>query len=141
MNLERRQLDPESRAAIRTRLANWLAARPEVRFAVVHGSFAAPSAFRDIDVAVWVDPAMAPSGRALDVELDLAGETERLIGLPVDIKLLNWAGLGFRYAASGGELLFARHRDEWFDFRERTWQEYFDFLPFLKASLHDVCTR
>jgi predicted nucleotidyltransferase len=44
------------RELLRSRLARDLDARPEIHLVLLHGSFARGEAFRDIDVAVWLDP-------------------------------------------------------------------------------------
>lgn len=51
-------------AGIEARRQRELDRRPEIVLAVLHGSFERGTVFRDIDVAVWLDPArVAPDAR------------------------------------------------------------------------------
>jgi len=98
-------------------------------FAYLHGSFVRSEAFRDVDVAVFLSEAHRLSTDDVDVEISLSLQLEKATGLPVDVKLLNHAPLGFRYHASRGELLLTRDESVREEFLTRTWGEYFDFLP------------
>jgi predicted nucleotidyltransferase len=124
-------------------VAEWLAAvleqQPEVQFACLHGSFeGSTNGFNDIDVAVWLDPSTIRPESVLDYQLDLSSLLERHVEYPVDVKVLNFATLGFQYAASGGSLLAASDREKWFAFRERTWQMYLDYAPVARQALLDL---
>lgn len=52
----RYRLDADERREVRARLRARLAARPEVQFAYVHGSFTNSDTFGDVDVAVSIEP-------------------------------------------------------------------------------------
>jgi len=135
----RRQLSQEDKEQIVERLRHLLARRDEVQFACLHGSFLEPQGgFRDIDIGVWVEPSRVDKKNALDYEWELDAWLERHIPHPIDLKVLNYAPLGFRYAASGGRLLYARDEVAWYDFRERTWEEYLDFAPLARQMLFDL---
>jgi hypothetical protein len=137
--VRRHQLSSEFRDEIKHRLGQILSQRKEVGFACIHGSFLEPAVgFRDIDVGIWADPSSVPPERALDYEGELSAWLEHYLLYPVDVKVLNYTSLGFRYAASGGTLLFARDIDLWYQFRERTWIEYLDFAPMSKQMLFDL---
>lgn len=136
--LGRRQVTDRDRAEIVARLRRLLGERAEIRFACLHGSFLEPYGFRDLDVAVWVDPAAVPAPTALDYELRLAAWLEREVRYAVDVKVLNDAPLGFRYAATRGVPLLTRDEEEWHAFRERTWRAYFDFAPHAREALLDL---
>ncbi len=139
MRVVRSALTDSQRAELRRRLGELLTAREEVRFACLHGSVTESRRFRDVDVAVWLDPAKVPAADAVvDYEFELSAWLERAIPHPVDVKVLNHATLGFRYAATGGEPVLLWDPDEWFEFRERTWRAYLDFAPHAKAALLDL---
>jgi hypothetical protein len=128
--------DERARAADALRAI--LDARPEIRFACLHGSFARGEPYRDIDVAIWVDAAaVAPEARVRYM-LDLASGLELALGQRIDVQILNDAPLAFRYHALAGEPLVVRDRDEFDDLRVRTWDEYFDFLPFARQYLREA---
>ncbi len=121
------------------RLGRLLSQSSEVCFACVHGSFLEPNiGFRDVDVGVWIEPSEVPKEQVLDYELELSRQLEREVSYPVDVKVLNYSTLGFRYAASGGALVFARDADLWYQFREETWMHYLDFAPRSKQMLFDL---
>ena len=133
-----RHLAAEMRGEISQRLAEALSRRPEVQFGCIHGSFLDPdSGFRDIDIAVWVEPSSIARGNSLEYQWELSSWLERRVPHPVDAKVLNYSSLGFHHGATGGQLLFARDNTLWFDSREQTWQEYLDFAPLARQILFD----
>jgi predicted nucleotidyltransferase len=135
----RHQLSLEAREEIMRQLGQLLSQREEIDFACIHGSFLGSNdGFRDIDVGVWADSSAVPQELTLDYELELSAWLERHILYPIDVKVLNHACIGFRYAASGGTLIFARDPDLWYQFRERTWIEYLDFAPLSRQMLFDL---
>ncbi len=129
--------DALARSRIAAELKRRLEDRPEIVFAYLHGSFTSPGPYRDVDVAVWVDPARE-SDHGTRYALDLALWLERGLGPRVDVQVLNDAPLAFRYHALAGRPLFTRD-DEFLDeLRARTWDEYFDFEPFARQYLRDA---
>lgn len=137
----RRQLREEDKARIKDVLSQLLGREGAVRFACFHGSFLEPHGFRDVDIAVWVDPARVSREAAMDYEFKLSALLERSVSCPVDVKVLNYAPLGFQHAATNGELIFSRDAEEWLAFRERTWRDYLDFAPIAKEALRDLLSR
>ncbi len=133
-----RHLRNADKAEITRLLRQLLAQREEIRFACLHGSFLEPRGFRDVDVAVWVDPIKIPKENALDYEFRLSASIEGGISHPIDVKVLNYAPLSFQYAATEGEPILVRDEDEWFGFRERIWRDYWDFAPLAKEALLDL---
>lgn len=131
-------MDATERANVVDRLRRWLESRPEVLFACLHGSFAEDGPYRDIDVAVWLDPVRVPARERTRHALDLAAELSLDLRAPVDVQAVNDAPLAFRYHALGGPVLLVRDPDLFDDVRARTWDEYFDFLPFARQYLMDV---
>ena len=119
-------------------LRRHIEARPEIVFAVLHGSFVTAGPYRDIDVAVWVAPARRPDTRWHRYAIDLGVELTMALGAPIDVQVLNEAPLGFRYHALCGRLLVARDEELFHDLRERTWDDYFDFLPFARENLRGL---
>jgi len=128
----------DTRDRVRADLCRALDARPELSFGCLHGSFAAGEPFRDVDLAVWVEPAALGGSGAWRYALALAADLERATGVPVDVQVLNDAPLGFRYHALRGEPLLVRDWDFFDDLRARTWDDYFDFRPFARQYLREV---
>lgn len=127
--------DPE---ALTEALRRQLEARPEIVFAVLHGSFLTGGPYRDIDVAVWATPAVRPDTGWQRYAIDLGAELTVALDAPIDIQVLNEAPLGFRYHALCGRLLVARDEEFFHTLRERTWDDYFDFLPFARENLREL---
>jgi predicted nucleotidyltransferase len=137
--IRRHQLSTKAKEEIMRQLGQLLSQREEIGFACTHGSFLESAiGFRDIDVGVWADSSSVPQEQTLDYEWDLSTWLERHVRYPIDVKVLNYTSLGFRYAASGGTLIFARDADLWYQFRERTWIQYLDFAPLSRQMLLDL---
>src|SRR3989442_13901868 len=94
-------VDALGRSRIAAELKRRLEDRPEIVFAYLHGSFTSPEPYRDVDVAVWVDPAREPD-HGTRYALDLALWLERGLGPRVDVPVLNDAPLAFPYHALAG---------------------------------------
>ncbi len=118
------------------RLRQALQAKPEVLFAFLYGSFW-EGAFRDIDIAVFLGEKSISPERQLDYQLDLIEELAPLVDYPLDVRVLNGAPLAFRYNVYRGQLLFTRDERLSSQFVERTWDEYFDFLPIIDKYLEE----
>lgn len=115
-----------------------LEAEPEVVLAVLHGSFAHGGGYRDIDVAVWLDPVQVPESARFRHALDLSVRLAIALGRPVDVRALNDASLAFRYQALRGRPLLTRDEGLLDDLRERTWDAYCDFAPFARRYLREA---
>ena len=133
-----RLTSPREREKVIAALRRQLAGRPEVLFAYLHGSFLEGGPYRDLDIAVFVHPQQIEAARWRTYEGDLAVELQLMLGQPVDVRLLNDAPLAFRYHATGGLPLVSRDPEARDEFRARTWDMYFDFLPFARRYLREV---
>jgi predicted nucleotidyltransferase len=138
--LQTPQLSREGQAQLQRELSDLLGERPEIQFACLHGSFLGTLGFRDLDIGVWVDAQRVAREQALDYELDLSLWLERRLShsLPVDARVLNYAPLGFRYAASHGIPIVLRRPEAWYTFCEETWRDYWDFQPLADDMLRDL---
>lgn len=111
---------------------------PEILCAYLHGSFLTEEPYRDIDVAVWIDPAQQDPEAMTRYALDLSTELSLALGESVDVQVLNRAPLAFRHHALKGQPLVVRDW-EWLDeLRARTWDDYADFLPFARQHLREL---
>ena len=129
------------REQLRSRLAQALEARPEIRVALLHGSFARGEAFRDIDVVVWLDPLRFSKDERFRFAMDLSVELRLALGCAVDVRALNDAPLSFRYHALGGAPLVVRDDELLAELRARTWDEYLDFQPFARRYLREALSE
>lgn len=142
--LKDRLLDctPAERQAILTALREAMEAERRVLFAYVHGSFTERRPFHDIDVAVYLDLADPQAMRvfALQLAADLERALSRLFDqyLPLDIRVLNHAPLGFRYHALWGTLLLSRDDDLLAQILAQTASRYLDLKPLWQQALKEA---
>lgn len=102
------------------------------------GSFARHRPFRDLDVAVFLDPEPADP---LDEALHLGAFLERATGLPVDVVVLNGAPLGIALAAVQGRLVWCRDPAARRAFLERVSLWAMDTYDLRRQSLRDLLWR
>jgi predicted nucleotidyltransferase len=121
-------------------IRKFLVGREEIVFAYLHGSFIQNEEFRDVDVAVFLADGATRPLDGVDYEISLSLGLEKATGLPVDVKLLHDAPLSFRYQASRGVLLMTRDESVREEFLNKTWGEYFDFVP-LSRIYREEMTR
>jgi predicted nucleotidyltransferase len=104
-----------------------------VIFAYVHGSFLTRN-FRDIDIAIYLK-----EGGDVLTEVKIEVELEKILGFPVDVRVLNSAPLTFRFRViRDGLLLFSRDERIRSDFEALTISEYHDFSYFRKMYRREV---
>lgn len=138
MRMVPQDMSADQRDRLIRRLKTVLQNRPEIRFALLHGSFLAAVPFRDLDLALYLDPARVrqESFRVYELNQGIQWTAER--GLPVDVRLLNDAPLSFRYHALKGTVVLVREPGLLDEFRARTWDDYCDFAPFARRYLREV---
>lgn len=135
------------REAILHTLQRDLEAQARVVFAYVHGSFLEDRPFHDIDVAVYVDPAddremgLFALDLASSLEESVAQTPDRAAGfLPVDVRVLNRAPLGFCYHVFRGKLLCSRDDTLRTQRVERVVSRYLDLKPLRQRALKEAMT-
>ncbi|MGI9953423.1 nucleotidyltransferase domain-containing protein [Moorellaceae bacterium AZ2] len=107
----------------------------EIVFAYLHGSFLLPVPRGDVDIAVYVEES-ALKARVWEYEADLSAALEPLVGMPVDVLVLDRAPVALRYHATRGEVLVSKNELARYTFLEETWREYFDCQPLFRAFSH-----
>lgn len=131
------RLNSLAKEKIRTALNEILKTRTEIRFAFLHGSFLEMRSFHDVDVAVYLYNEEIPED-LLEYELSLSSILEGSIRMPMDVKILNFAPIAFRYEVTRGEVIFSRDEEARFGFIENTWNEYLDYRPVAEQILQDL---
>jgi len=121
-----------------TSIRNELFKCEEIVFAYLHGSFLGEGDFADVDVALFLDSAKVPKEDALSYELDKAVQLFRCTGLEIDVRVLNYAPLGFQFNVTKGSLLFTRDERCHQEFVEHVWMEYMDFNFLSREILRDA---
>jgi uncharacterized protein len=128
---------PELTEELKAALAARLRGRPEILFVILFGSAAEGQSFRDLDLGVCVDRAQVPPAADFDFELRLEEDLTGLARCPIDVRVINDAPLGFRYNVSRGQPLWLNDEEAYHRFRERTWDEWFDFEPIAMQYLKE----
>jgi predicted nucleotidyltransferase len=103
-----------------------LSAYSSIRLAVVFGSIARGRSRgdSDIDIGVLLDADSPDIAQALEVDL------ARALQRTVDLIVLNTAPPLSRFeVARDGEVLLARERDDWTDFKTRAMIDWWDWAP------------
>jgi predicted nucleotidyltransferase len=113
-----------------------------VLFAYVHGSFLQDRPFHDLDVAVYLDPGDERERPMFSADLASALENAMSpeIRVPVDVRILNQAPLGFRYQVFRGRLLFSRDDALRTQLVEQTVARYLDLKPLRQHALKEAMT-
>ncbi|MBI5745707.1 MAG: nucleotidyltransferase domain-containing protein [Nitrospirae bacterium] len=139
MAVRHKNLSEENRRDAIERLRGFFENCNEIIFAYIHGSFAEGSPFRDIDIAIYVDDQTVSRDDAIDYGLDISARAEMKTGiLPLDVKVINYAQVGFQFYATKGQILFSKDEEIRCEFLERTWKKYFDLLPKRRQILLDL---
>jgi len=134
-------IEEPQRATLIARIQHDLDAKAEIAFAYLHGSVVSGDAYRDIDVAVWLDESHVPREKWTRYALDLSVALHLKLRYVVDVRVLNDSALSFRYHALQGQLLVVRDREFLDEMRARVWDEYFDFLPFARRYLREALSE
>ena len=126
----------KNKAALTNVIRETLLAREEILFAYIHGSFLSLSDFRDIDVALFINPEEVSSEQAFDYSFRLSVELSHLTAQDIDIQIMNYAPLGFRHSVfKNGRLLFSRDETLRTDLMEET---SLDYIAFYELSLQYI---
>ncbi len=128
----------ERRGRLIQQLKDLLQQRPEILIALLHGSFLTGGAFRDVDLALFVDPKAIVKEPFRNYELEQGVRWSTDLGMPIDVRLLNDAPVTFRYHALKGTVLLVRDINVLEELRARTWDDYCDFAPFARRYLREV---
>jgi len=119
----------KERARISKFLGQLLEKENGIFFAYLHGSFTEARPFKDVDLAIFVNEKAIPKERALDFEISSSLKLEKNVKLPIDLKIINYAPLGFQYHSTAGTLIMCKEDDLRVDFLTRIRSLYFDFKP------------
>ncbi len=97
--------------------------------------------FRDVDVAVYVDEDVVSEDKALDYMLKLGTVLQTLTEISLDVRVLNYASIGFKYHATAGKILTCRDDELRAYVVGKIWSLYFDQLPTVKRFLKEMVER
>jgi predicted nucleotidyltransferase len=126
----------KEREIIIQKISDSLKDRSNIIFAYIFGSFSAQESFHDVDVGIFI------SNNGLNVlktELEMEHELEKLIHMPVDVRILNRAPVSFIYQViKGGITIVDKNEDLRAEFEGITIKKYFDFQHLRNEYLREV---
>ncbi len=121
------------RAFLQLRLAD----RAEIDWAYLFGSVLDRPDYHDVDVGVYLRPALSRD-QAFEYEMDLSTRLTLELHVAVDVHVLNDAPLGFQVSVLQGEPLLVRDEERLTDFIERVGWEVSEFAYHAERYLQEV---
>lgn len=131
-------LPKERREEIIGKLKSILERHTDISFSYVYGSFTEGISFRDIDIAVYLTNHKNDAFDVLGYEQSIAQEIMEAINIPVDVRIINNAPMGFSYYVTCGRILTCKNDESRCDFVERIWIEYLDYQPKVVEFMRDM---
>jgi hypothetical protein len=136
-SLKKHKISDSGKEKILGKIIDTLMDEDSIIFSYLHGSFL-DNHFRDIDLAIYVQTTLNKK-EALKLELKLERELEEKIKLPMDVRILNYSPLSFRYnVIKDGKLILTRNENLRSDFESLSIREYLDFNFFRKRYMREV---
>jgi predicted nucleotidyltransferase len=132
------QLDHEERRQRVERLRAILEKQDSIAFAYLYGSFAENFPFHDIDVGVYAEGIGEKEATFYSIRLSEMMSSE--LGLPVDVRVLNFAPVTFLYHVFRGNLIHEKNELIRSQVMERTVQKYLDLRPILYRGMKEAFT-
>lgn len=125
-DLKTYNIKDSKRRNIEKKIISTLKTKKEIIFAYLHGSFL-ENDFRDVDIAIYLN-IIGSKKEVLQYELALERKLEEIIGFPVDVRIINYAPLSFRFKVIKDRfLLFSKNEGIRSDFESLSIVEYHDF--------------
>ncbi|MCP9470271.1 MAG: nucleotidyltransferase domain-containing protein [Nitrospira sp.] len=129
-------IHPEQREEVLAKLRVELAKMSGLRFAYVYGSVLEFDRVHDVDVGVFFDEtAIARQMNTVDA---LSATLTAVVGVPVDVRVLNEAPVSFLYHVLRGRLVLCRDETFLTDLLEEIPRRYLDLAPFLRSGTKDA---
>ena len=130
----------EQRAILCQRLQAALEPYGEITFAYLHGSFLDENLpYHDVDIAVYLNPTWTSGQDLFEYGMTLSIDLTLALRVPVDVRVLNEAPLGFQHSVvHRGEILFGRDDKLLTDFIEQAGLAYMEFAHYVREYLREV---
>lgn len=122
----------ERLARLQDDLRRELDKEPEVTVAYLYGSSLSETMIHDVDVGVYLHPSAL--GRIPAIAAALEDRLSSMLGLPVDIRVLNQAPVTFLYHVLRGSLLLCRDEKFLSAILEDVARRYLDLAPLIRQS-------
>ncbi len=101
------RLSDSEKGLVRRKLIKALKSREEILVVIIYGSFISSPIFRDIDIGILTGGKISYK-ELLEYEDILSEELSHIVGLPVDVRVIDYAPLWFRAKVLRGEVLLER---------------------------------
>src|SRR3972149_1513144 len=93
--MHKRKLSDMDKQNLINKISRIFCTKKDIVFAYIFGSFISKDEFKDIDIGVYIDN--IETATILNYEMKLELESEDIIGIPVDIRIINNAPISFVY--------------------------------------------
>jgi len=124
------------------RISGFLEEDLSILFAYAYGSFLESSRFRDLDIAVFLMPDNLPlRPYVFEIEVETAIIQHLEFPFPVDVKIMNSAGIPLQYHALKGRLLMDRNPDMRLEIMTKVASLYLDIAPILTYHTKKAFSR
>ena len=135
-------LSAEKREICLQRISGFLEEELSILFAYAYGSFLESSRFRDLDIAVFLMSDNLPlRPYVFEIELETAIVKRLDIPFPVDVRIMNSAGIPLQYHALRGRLLMDRNPDIRLKIMTKITSLYLDIAPILTHHTKEAFSR
>ncbi len=128
--------DQDEKRQLRNILAEIMRDLREVEFAYLYGSLTEDLPFHDVDLGIYL--AAINEKETTSYAINLAQKLSTKLGLPIDVRLLNFAPTVFLYQVFRGELIFERNEGIRSSLVERTVQKYLDQKNIIYRSIKEA---
>ncbi|NOZ83616.1 MAG: nucleotidyltransferase domain-containing protein [Epsilonproteobacteria bacterium] len=106
----------------------------DILFAYIFGSFAESDEFSDIDIGIYTKDAAG-----IKMEFKLENEIEKMVKIPIDVRIINNAPISFVYNVLNDKILI-KDDEKRADFEGQVLKNYFDYVHLLDEYLKEtVC--
>ena len=129
-------LSEKEKSNVFTQLEELLKNEKRIQFAYLFGSFVGKLPFHDIDLSIWVNGLLDKD--AISFSVELSGRLTRQMNYPVDIRILNFAPVPFRFEVVRGKRIYVRDEQAHCEFIEDTLRRYLDIQPILYRATKEA---
>lgn len=135
--MKKRRLSIKEKEILVEKISNALKAKEHIIFAYIFGSFVSGDSFKDIDIGIFISDSEIKS--PLTQELEMEGELEDAIHIPVDVRIINKAPLSFIYNILKNRIVIVdNNKSLRADFEGLVYKKYFDFQYLRREYLREI---
>lgn len=127
----------DNRIQLIRKITNYINSIDSVLFAYIFGSFARGETFSDIDIGIYMKDVIEEA--TMDIEFEMEDKVEKIIGYPVDVRVLNMAPVSFVFQViRDGMLIRDDDPDDRSDFEGLIFKKVNDFAVFRNEYLREI---